>query len=100
MTEKIIYAVAALVIVSFTAVLGWRHFHPQERGCARSIALCKPPDSEKSAKQCREVLTDIGQRLGGSIERMAAQCMLDSENCNESLACLSHADRRANALKK
>jgi hypothetical protein len=98
-TEKLIYALAALVMVAFTAWLGWRKLHPQERGCLQSIAWCKPADAAKAKVDCLAVLDDIGKRLGGSAERMTAKCMLDSMNCNESLSCMAHADRRANALK-
>ena len=99
MTAKVIYGLAAAVMIFFTAWLGWRKFHPQERGCLQSIAWCKPADVEKAKVDCLGILDDIGQRLGRPNERLAAQCMIDSANCNESLACLAHADRRANALK-
>jgi hypothetical protein len=99
MTAKIIYALAAAVMIFFTAWLGWRSYHNQERGCAQSIAWCKPADVEKAKADCSAILDDIGQRLGRSNERLAAQCMIDSMSCNESLSCLAHADRRAKALK-
>ena len=69
------------------------------RACAKSIALCKPPNADKAMKDCRELMADIDQRLGGAMERMAGHCMVDAENCNDSLSCLSHADRRANEMK-
>ena len=97
--SKVVFGIAAAFLIAFSAWMGWYKLHPQERGCAHSIALCKPPDGVKAAKDCREVLSDLRQRRGGSIERMAANCMLESESCNESLSCLSHADRRANELK-
>ena len=99
MIAKVIYVLAAAVMIFFTAWLGWRRFHNEERGCAQSIAWCKPAAVEKAKADCIAILDDIGQRLGRSNERLAAQCMIDSANCNESLACLAHADRRANALK-
>jgi hypothetical protein len=99
MTAKIIYALAAAVMIFFTAWLGWRRMHNQERGCLQSIAWCKPAAAEHAKQECLSILDDIGERLGRSNERLTAQCMIDSMSCNESLACLAHADRRANALK-
>ena len=99
MTAKIIYALAASVMIFITAWLGWRRIHNQERGCQQSIAWCKPADIDKAQRDCLGILDDIGKRLGSSNERLAAQCMIDSMSCNESLSCLAHADRRANALK-
>ncbi len=100
MTARIIYGLAAAVMIFFTVWLGWRKFHPQERGCLQSIAWCKPSDPAKAKADCITMLDDVGKRLGGSIERMTAECMLESMNCNESLACMAHADRRANELKQ
>jgi hypothetical protein len=98
-TAKIIYGLAASVMIFITAWLGWRHFHPQERGCLQSIAWCKPAEVEKAKLDCVGVLDDIGKRLGASVERMTAQCMLESMSCNESLSCMAHADRRAHGLR-
>jgi hypothetical protein len=99
MTAKVIYALAAGVILFFTVWLSWRHYNPDARACKKSVALCKPPDTAKSLEECRNILEDTKGRLGGSIARMAAHCMIESESCNASLSCLSHADRRANELK-
>src|SRR5436305_11864270 len=99
MTARIIYALAAGVMIFITAWLGWRRLYNQERGCAQSVAWCKPADLAKAKTDCLAVLDDIGQRLGRSNERLTAQCMIDSMSCNESLSCLAHADRRANSLK-
>jgi len=100
MTAKVIYGLAVGVLLFFTVWLSWRYLRPEERACRKSVQLCKPRDSAKSIEDCKNILEDTKGRLGGSIERMAAHCMLASESCNESLACLSHADRRANELKK
>lgn len=99
MTAKIIYALAAAVMIFMTAWLGWRRLHNQERGCAQSIAWCKPADAQKAKLDCLGILDEIGQRLGSSNERLTAECMIDSMSCNESLSCMAHADRRANSLK-
>jgi len=95
MSARIVFALAALFVVAFTVWMGWYELHPQERGCAHSIALCKPKDSAAAEKSCRDVLADIGGRLGLWQGRATAQCMVDAQSCNESLACMAHADRRA-----
>ena len=97
---RIVFGLAAALLIAFSSWMGWYKLHPQERGCAKSIELCKPPEHDKAKKDCRDVLDDIAARLGGSAGREAANCMLASETCNESLSCLSHADRRANELKR
>jgi hypothetical protein len=100
MTQKIIFGLAAALLISFTALLGWRWLHPQERACAASVKVCKPNDAARAITTCREALDDIHTRLGSSIERSTAECMLGADTCNESLACLAHADRRANESKR
>ena len=99
-TSRIIFVIAGAVVVAFSAWMGWYELHPQERGCAHSVALCKPPDAVKADKDCRDVLDDIGARLGGSESRSTAQCMVDAQSCNESLSCMAHADRRANGMRR
>jgi hypothetical protein len=100
MTSRIIFALAALVLVGMTGWLGWRSLHPAEKACRRSVALCQPPEAEKAMHDCRELLADVSHRLGGTVERITGRCMVDAESCNESLACLAHADRVANEMKK
>src|SRR4051812_10231886 len=99
MSQKIIFGLAALVIASLSGWLGWRWMHPADKACTKSIALCKPPNPEKAMHDCIDVMADVHHRLGGAIERMAGHCMVEAETCNESLACLSHADRVANGMK-
>jgi hypothetical protein len=95
MSSRIVFGLAALFVVAFTVWMGWYELHPQERGCAHSIALCKPKDLVAADKDCRDVLADIRVRLGLLQSRSTAQCMLDAQSCNESLSCMAHADRRA-----
>ncbi len=98
MTQRIIFGLAALIIVGMTGWLGWRWLHPADQACAKFVQVCKRPDSAK--QMCLEQMKDISDRLGGSIERMTGHCVVDAENCNEALSCISHADRRANEMKQ
>lgn len=97
MRQGIIFGLAAFVIAGMTGWLGWRWLHPADKACAKFVELCKRPDT--AIDQCREQMKDIHDRLGGSIERLTGHCMVDAQNCNESLSCISHADRRANEMK-